>query len=122
MTWILKTRAVTGTLVPLNGEHIEYPDFHDAWATARNWTRWHGEAVYVVNFVSDVVVESTEHLVEACYDRRPPTGGYFEDETGWWMVDDVTDDVTDEGTVWLIGRDGQEREMAVASLPPLSYL
>lgn len=49
---------------------------------------------------------------------RSLIGGYFEDETGWWQVDDVTEDAT----VWLIGRDGEEREMTVASLPPLSYL
>lgn len=50
---------------------------------------------------------------------RSLIGGYFEDETGWWQVDDV---IEEYGTAWLIGRDGEEREMTVASLPPLSYL
>ncbi len=50
--------------------------------------------------------------------RKVYLGGYFEDETGWWMLDDVDE----EGTAWLIGPDGQERSMTVASLPELTYM
>src|SRR6266700_2689730 len=45
-------------------------------------------------------------------------GGSFSDETGWWLVDSVDDD----GTVWLLGRDGEERATAAGYLPPLEYL
>jgi len=48
---------------------------------------------------------------------RPESGGFFEDETGWWMLDDATDD--DGG--WFIGRDGTERQIAWSDVPVLTY-
>ena len=61
--WILKTRAVTGKLVPLYGEHRLYEDFHEALDAAQRHTRWYGEGVSVVAFASDDVVETTDHLL-----------------------------------------------------------
>jgi len=49
--------------------------------------------------------------------RAPRPGGYFEDETGWWCLDSVGDD----GICWLIGRNGAERDLALADLPELTY-
>jgi len=43
-------------------------------------------------------------------------GGTFEDETGWWQVDAVSEDGLG---VWLIGRDGRERWLPIARLPQL---
>jgi hypothetical protein len=54
-------------------------------------------------------------------DARCIVGGYFEDETGWWQVEHDNSGGTG-GSVWLVGRDGQERSIAVEDLPPLTYL
>lgn len=64
MTWVLKTRAVTGKLVPMNGQHQEFKAWHDAWAAARAFTRWYLVPVYVEFFASGAPAENTEHLVE----------------------------------------------------------
>ncbi len=45
-------------------------------------------------------------------------GGSFSDETGWWVVDEVFDD----GSVWLVGKDGEDRVTTADRLPPLEYL
>ena len=48
-------------------------------------------------------------------------GGYFEDETGWWMLDAFETNLPDSAG-WFIGRDGQERLIERAQIPPLTYL
>jgi hypothetical protein len=45
-------------------------------------------------------------------------GGSFSDETGWWMVDEVFDD----GSIWLVGENGENRVTTRDRLPPLEYL
>ena len=64
MTWVLKTRAVTGKLVPLGGTHLEYKEWHDAWRAARHYTEWFLVPVYVEVFATGAPAENTEHLVE----------------------------------------------------------
>lgn len=57
MIYILKTRAVSGRLVPLNGEHIEYDTFETAQKDAQVWAVVHDESVFIVDFAFDEVVE-----------------------------------------------------------------
>lgn len=64
MTWVLKTRAVTGALVPLGGTHLEYAEWHDAWNAARRHSQWHLVPVYVESFATGAPAENTEHLIE----------------------------------------------------------
>jgi hypothetical protein len=45
-------------------------------------------------------------------------GGSFSDETGWWIVDEVFSD----GSIWLIGKHGEDRVTTRDRLPPLEYL
>jgi len=47
----------------------------------------------------------------------PRIGGYFEDETGWWMLEELDD----EGGIF-VGRDGQEHFLAHDRIPELRYL
>ena len=54
MTFILKTRAVTGKLVPAHGEHREYGDVASAVQDAKTLADVYGEPVAIVDFVSDV--------------------------------------------------------------------
>lgn len=44
-------------------------------------------------------------------------GGIIEDETGWWQITQVDRD----GTVWLLGRDGEERGRWVGNLGTITY-
>jgi len=53
-----------------------------------------------------------------CGAPRALLGGHFTDETGWWQVEEIRAD----GTVWLLGKNGKEREMPLANVPELEYL
>lgn len=54
--YVLKTRAITGALVPANGEHIEYAELDRAIADGRVLKDVLGEEVYVVDYRNDAVV------------------------------------------------------------------
>jgi hypothetical protein len=56
MTFVLKTRAITGDLVPYRGEHIEYSTLFDAMQDAFLFHEVFGETIYVVDFARDVTV------------------------------------------------------------------
>lgn len=56
MTFILKTRAITGKLVPAGGEHREYSELHRALADGVVLQDVFGASVFVVDFATDVVV------------------------------------------------------------------
>lgn len=49
----LKTRVITGKLVPLRGEHVEYQDEARAFRDAEVYALVSGEPVYVVNARGD---------------------------------------------------------------------
>ncbi len=57
MIYVLKTRSVTGHLVPLNGEHIEYDKYERAYNDAKIWATVHNEPVSLVDFLFGDVVE-----------------------------------------------------------------
>lgn len=72
MTYVLKTRAITGVLVPLNGEHIEYDDLTKARRYAQIWSAAHGETVSIVDFLFGDVVEEVLYMNTTAYpDNRP---------------------------------------------------
>jgi len=57
MTYVLKTRAISGALVPLNGEHVEFDTLEGARKAAQVWAAISGDAVSVVDFLFGDVVE-----------------------------------------------------------------
>ncbi len=57
MTYVLKTRAISGALVPLNGEHIEYTDLEIARKDARVWASVSEQPVSIIDFQFGDVVE-----------------------------------------------------------------
>lgn len=59
MTFVLKTRAVTGDLVPARGEHREYTDLRAAFEAARAISKADDVSVYLVDFATDKVMGET---------------------------------------------------------------
>lgn len=53
MTYVLKTCAITGYLVPARGEHIEYTDLRQACKDASILAHVQGESVFVYAFETD---------------------------------------------------------------------
>ena len=58
--------------------------------------------------------------IEVRWHKReiPRVGGTIEDETGWWVIEEVDDY---EETVLLLGRKGEEREVSFENLGPVEY-
>jgi len=61
MTFVLKTRAITGELVPLNGEHIEYDTIERADDAAGHAIERGSGRVFIVDFASDLVHGGSSH-------------------------------------------------------------
>lgn len=53
--YLLKTRAITGALVPANGEHVEYTELHRAIQDGKVLRDVMGEEVFVVDGRTDAV-------------------------------------------------------------------
>jgi len=54
--FVLKTRAITGALVPARGEHVEYSELHRAIQDGKLLQDVLGIEVYVVDGRTDAVV------------------------------------------------------------------
>ena len=107
---------VTAPLVSPNRRWVAYQMRNGAWAVARQ-----DRSEYGGTFATSLRASAERQaafLNSVDEQARNLVGGYYEDETGWWQVDCVDAD----GTARLIGRDGAEREVSVAQLPPLRYL
>lgn len=56
----------------------------------------------------------------------PRIGGIIEDETGWWQIDAVEEELIGDSLqvvgVTLIDRDGTEKYVSIGNLGPVSYL
>lgn len=54
--FVIKSRAITGKLVPALGEHVEYSELHVAIKDAKVLADFRGEEYYVVDGRTDAVV------------------------------------------------------------------
>lgn len=68
MTIVLKTRAITGQLVPYNGEHREYTELVAALKDATLLACVNDVTVYVVDY-------GTDEILGECYGFNPVKEG-----------------------------------------------
>lgn len=69
-------------------------------------------------FIDPARVTASSSFNVTGIDRLPAEGGFFEDETGWWMFDHADEDGTG---AWFIGRDGDERFIEWRNIPRLTH-
>lgn len=57
---------------------------------------------------------------------EPRIGGFIEDETGWWQIVAVAEELVGDSLqvtgVTLMDRTGAERDVSIGNLGPVSYL